>query len=50
MGASIAKWTAPNPYPVFSDSDLKPYTNIEFCEEKIMHVFKTYWSTKPSKL
>ena len=40
MGASMVKWTAHDPYLVFSESDSKLYTYFEFCEEKIMDIFK----------
>ena len=34
MRASKVKWTSPNPYLVWSESDSKLYNNFEFCEEK----------------
>ena len=33
MGASMVKWTTPDPYLSASESDSKLYTIFEFCEE-----------------
>ena len=40
--ASTVKWTTPYPCLVFSESDLKLYTNFEFYGKKIISIFKTY--------
>ena len=34
MGASIVKWTAPNPCPMLNENNSKLYTNFEFCARK----------------
>ena len=34
VGASTGKWTAPDPYPVLSESDSILCTDSEFREEK----------------
>ena len=34
LGASMVRWTTPDPCLVLSDRDWKLYTNFEFCEEK----------------
>ena len=52
MGASMVKWTTPNPCLVLSESDLKLYTNLELCEEinhrhiKRIYKAKQYMMTK----
>ena len=33
LGVSTVKWTTPYPCLVFSEGDLKLYTNFEFCDD-----------------
>ena len=50
LDASISKCTTPDPCPMLSRSDSKLYTNFEFCKEKTINIYKTYWSRKPINL
>jgi hypothetical protein len=36
----MVKWITPNPCLVLSERDSKLYTNFEFCEEKIIDIWK----------
>ena len=49
-GCKHGKWTNLNPCLVLSESDSIWCTIFEFCEEKIIDIFKAYWSSNPSNL
>ena len=42
MGASIVKWTTPNPHLVLSESDSIVCICFEFYEENKIDILKTY--------
>ena len=54
LGASMVKWTNPDPCLVLSESDSILCTNFEFCEEKshrhlknlLIYKFKQFMMTK----
>ena len=50
VGASTVKWTTPNPCIVLCESDSSLCTNIEFYEENIIDILRTFSSTKSSNL
>ena len=50
LGASIVKWTTPNPCLVFSESYSILCTNFEFVKNRTIDILKTYCFTKPKQL
>ena len=49
-GSSMVKYTISLPCIGLIESDLELYIVFEFCEGKIINIWKTHWSTKPSNL
>jgi hypothetical protein len=42
MGGSMVKFTTPMPYIGGRENDSKLYSNFEFCEGKIINIWKTH--------